>query len=88
MTISDSPRGPINLDRFRRLSDLELLSGKQLKELLSRNRVEFRGCLERRDLLERAKMLWRDHAKFRDREFTEPIFQARLRETKNIEAEL
>ncbi|XP_045785573.1 E3 ubiquitin-protein ligase rififylin [Maniola jurtina] len=69
----DSPQEPINLEQFKKVSDLDLLSGKQLKELLSRNRVEYRGCLERRDLLERAKMLWRDHAKYKDQIDSLPI---------------
>ncbi|CAH0604482.1 unnamed protein product [Chrysodeixis includens] len=56
----------INLEQFGEINDLEMLSVKQLKELLIRNRVEFRGCLERKDLLERAKTLWRNHAQYKD----------------------
>ncbi|CAH2074772.1 unnamed protein product, partial [Iphiclides podalirius] len=50
---------------LERLSEAELgsLSVRQLKELLRRNRVEFRGCLERADLLQRARTLWREHAR-------------------------
>lgn len=47
-----------------------MLNVKQLKELLVRNRVEYRGCLERRDLLERAKTLWRNHAQYKDGKIT------------------
>ncbi|XP_038215448.1 E3 ubiquitin-protein ligase RNF34 isoform X2 [Zerene cesonia] len=61
----DSPKH-INLENIKRASDLDALNVKQLKELLTRNRVEYRGCLERKDLLERAKLLWRDHAKYKD----------------------
>lgn len=46
-----------------------MLNVKQLKELLVRNRVEYRGCLERKDLLERAKTLWRNHAQYCDGEY-------------------
>ncbi|KAJ0180213.1 hypothetical protein K1T71_003617 [Dendrolimus kikuchii] len=56
----DTPRH-ISLEQFKQESELEGLNVKQIKELLARNRVEFRGCLERADLLARAKMLWRDH---------------------------
>ncbi|CAK1552706.1 unnamed protein product [Leptosia nina] len=53
----------IDLEHIKRASDLNALNVKQLKELLARNRVEYRGCLERADLLQRAKMLWTDHEK-------------------------
>ncbi|XP_022819677.1 E3 ubiquitin-protein ligase rififylin [Spodoptera litura] len=56
----------ISLEQFKRPSDLDVLNVKQLKELLVRNRVEYRGCLERKDLLERAKTLWRNHAQYCD----------------------
>ncbi|KAJ8723035.1 hypothetical protein PYW07_004215 [Mythimna separata] len=56
----------IRLEQFSRASELDVLNVKQLKELLVRNRVEYRGCLERRDLLERAKTLWRNHAQYKD----------------------
>lgn len=61
----DTPQH-INLEQFAQISDLDMLNVKQLKELLIRNRVEFRGCLERKDLLERAKTLWRNHAQYKD----------------------
>ncbi|XP_021194854.3 E3 ubiquitin-protein ligase rififylin [Helicoverpa armigera] len=56
----------ISLEQFKRVSELETLNVKQLKELLVRNRVEYRGCLERKDLLERAKTLWRNHHQYND----------------------
>ncbi|XP_026330027.1 E3 ubiquitin-protein ligase rififylin isoform X4 [Hyposmocoma kahamanoa] len=56
----------VDLESFRSAQELELLNVKQLKELLTRNRVEYRGCLERAELLERATRLWRDHAQYRD----------------------
>lgn len=62
---TDTPRH-ITLEQFKQASQLEILSVKQLKELLTRNRVEYRGCLERADLLERAKTLWRNHQQFKD----------------------
>ncbi|XP_050344817.1 E3 ubiquitin-protein ligase rififylin [Nymphalis io] len=62
---SDSPKH-LTLEQIKQATDLELLNVKQLKELLTRNRVEFRGCLERKDLLERAKTLWANHVKYKE----------------------
>ncbi|KAM3961785.1 LOW QUALITY PROTEIN: E3 ubiquitin-protein ligase RNF34 [Aphomia sociella] len=59
-------RKHITLEQLSHASDLDALNVKQLKELLARNRVEFRGCLERADLLERAKRLWREHDSYKD----------------------
>ncbi|XP_075992942.1 E3 ubiquitin-protein ligase RNF34 isoform X2 [Anticarsia gemmatalis] len=56
----------ISVERFKQESELDELSVKQLKELLTRSRVEYRGCLERADLLERAKTLWRNHQIYKD----------------------
>lgn len=33
---------------------------KELKELLALNRVDFKGCVEKAELVERANMLWID----------------------------
>ncbi|XP_046390665.1 proline-rich protein 36 isoform X1 [Ischnura elegans] len=41
--------------------DLSTLSVKQLKELLTSSRVDYRGCCEKRELLERAQRLWREY---------------------------
>ncbi|GBP32063.1 E3 ubiquitin-protein ligase rififylin [Eumeta japonica] len=46
------------------LADLDMLSIRQLKELLVINRVEFRGCLERADLLSRVRTLHAEHHKY------------------------
>lgn len=58
----------MTLDTLKESSELEQLSVRQLKELLVRNRVEFRGCIERADLLTRARMLYDDHAHYKERE--------------------
>lgn len=41
-------------------SDLDDLSVKQLKEILMLNRVDFKGCCEKTELLERVKRLWNE----------------------------
>lgn len=63
--VPETPK-KVNLESFKSAEELEQLNVKQLKELLTRNRVEYRGCIERAELLERATRLWRDHAKYRD----------------------
>lgn len=40
--------------------DLDDLSVKQLKEILMLNRIDFKGCCEKSELLERVKRLWDD----------------------------
>lgn len=47
-------------------SDLEYLNVKQLKDLLRSNRVDFKGCLERSELLDRASRLWDAHKRSRE----------------------
>nr|CAD7430746.1 unnamed protein product [Timema monikensis] len=46
-------------------SELENLSSKQLKELLVKNRVDFRGCCEKPELIERATRLWNENMEAR-----------------------
>lgn len=41
-------------------TDLDDLSVKQLKEILMLNRVDFKGCCEKTELLERVKRLWNE----------------------------
>uniref|UniRef100_A0A6B2E5W2 Putative cell wall protein awa1-like isoform x1 n=1 Tax=Phlebotomus kandelakii TaxID=1109342 RepID=A0A6B2E5W2_9DIPT len=53
--------------KYTRLNDitssaeLEKLTVKQLKEILMLNRVDFKGCCEKNELLERVTRLWNDH---------------------------
>ncbi|XP_041977264.1 E3 ubiquitin-protein ligase rififylin [Aricia agestis] len=64
----DAPQpagGSTNLEQMRSPEELEALSVRQLKELLARNRVEYRGAVERADLLQRARLLYADHHKYR-----------------------
>lgn len=43
------------------MDDLSLLSVKQLKELLTSSRVDYRGCCEKKELLDRAQRLWQEY---------------------------
>lgn len=55
-----TPKYP-KLSDFNTADDLTNLSSKQLKQLLTLNRVDFKGCVEKSELLERAKRLWNDN---------------------------
>ncbi|XP_043283382.1 E3 ubiquitin-protein ligase rififylin [Venturia canescens] len=50
--------GTVKLADITECGDLENLSVKQLKILLRTNRVDFKGCVERSELLDRATRLW------------------------------
>ncbi|KAJ8978041.1 hypothetical protein NQ317_013569 [Molorchus minor] len=49
------------LDDFGSAEELQNLSSKDLKILLTLNRVDFKGCVERSELLQRAERLWDDN---------------------------
>lgn len=53
------PRYP-KIEDFGSIEELQNLSSKDLKILLTLNRVDFRGCVEKSELLERAERLWED----------------------------
>lgn len=55
----------MKLSDINESADLESLSVKQLKDLLSVNRVDFKGCVERFELLDRACRLWNEYKKSR-----------------------
>ena len=52
---------PLMLSDIKDSNDLNALSIKQLKELLMRNRTDFKGCIERTELLQKANRLWSDY---------------------------
>uniref|UniRef100_A0A182PHV1 RING-type domain-containing protein n=1 Tax=Anopheles epiroticus TaxID=199890 RepID=A0A182PHV1_9DIPT len=51
----------INLSDIKESADLDVLSVKQLKRILTLNRVDFKGCCEKAELKERVLRLWRDY---------------------------
>lgn len=55
----------VKLSDINELANLEYLSVKQLKNLLSTNRVDYKGCVERHELLDRASRLWEEHKQSR-----------------------
>ncbi|XP_057657608.1 E3 ubiquitin-protein ligase RNF34 [Diorhabda carinulata] len=48
------------IEDFGSAEELQNLSSKDLKILLTLNRVDFKGCVEKSELLERAERLWED----------------------------
>lgn len=46
--------------QFTFSSEFDDLSVKQLKEILMLNRVDFKGCCEKQELLDRVNRLWND----------------------------
>lgn len=46
-------------------ADFEALSIKQLKDILHRHRVNYHGCCEKAELVDRAKRLYRDYCSSR-----------------------
>ncbi|ALC42340.1 CG17019 [Drosophila busckii] len=49
----------VNLQDFEELKDLENLTVKQLKEVLMLHRVDYKGCCEKQELLDRVERLWK-----------------------------
>lgn len=47
------------------LDDVELLSVRQLKEILARNFVNFTGCCEKWELMERVRRLYQEQQRLR-----------------------
>ncbi|CAK9822940.1 E3 ubiquitin-protein ligase RNF34 [Anthophora retusa] len=52
---------PVKLSDINTLSELEHLSMRQLKNLLSTNRVDYKGCIEKYELLDKASKLWEEY---------------------------
>ncbi|XP_023292519.2 RING finger protein B [Lucilia cuprina] len=50
----------INLDEIESMKQLECLTVKQLKEILMLHRVDYKGCCEKQELLDRVERLWKN----------------------------
>lgn len=55
----------VQLSDIKEASELEYLSIKQLKNLLSTNRVDYKGCIERQELLNKVLRLWQEYSQSR-----------------------
>lgn len=60
-----TPNRRITLSQLSKEGDIGSLSIRQLKELLLTNYVDYKGCCERQELMERVRRLWLDDQKNR-----------------------
>ena len=51
----------LNISDLPSVDDVERLNTRQLKELLQRNYVDYKGCVEKHELVSRVARLWHDH---------------------------
>lgn len=58
-----TPSKRMTLNQLSKEEDIESLSVRQLKELLFTNYVDYKGCCERQELMERVRRLWLDYQK-------------------------
>jgi hypothetical protein len=59
-TSCDSDSRPLTVDDLRSEEHIRELSARQLKIILSRNFVDFKGCCEKDELMEKVLRLWRE----------------------------
>ena len=52
--------GPITLSQIQTESQLFQLSVRQLREILTTNRVDYRGLIEKSELFEKVVRLWNE----------------------------
>jgi len=70
-SLPSSPRrfanhGLVYLSEIESLEDLKELSTKQIKDLLAMNRVNFKGCVEKEELLRILQRLWKQEQRNKD----------------------
>lgn len=58
-----APGRRASLSDLGRVEDIEVLSVRQLKEILARNFVNYTGCCEKWELMERVRRLYQDQQK-------------------------
>ncbi|CAG5116942.1 unnamed protein product [Candidula unifasciata] len=58
---TEQPIRRMQLDDITEISHIDALSVRQLKELLVNNFVDYRGCCEKAELIQKTKRLWKDH---------------------------
>jgi len=70
-SLPSSPRrfanhGLVYLNEIETLEDLNELSTKQIKDLLAMNRVNFKGCVEKDELLKILQRLWKQEQRHKE----------------------
>jgi hypothetical protein len=61
----------VYLSELESLDDLKELSSKQVKEILAMNRVNFKGCVEKEELLKIVERLWKQDQKSKEADVDE-----------------
>ena len=56
-------QGLVYLTEINSAEDLQELSAKQMKDMLAMNRVNFKGVVEKQELLKIVERVWRQHVK-------------------------
>ena len=56
-------QGLVYLSDIHCVEDLQELSAKQMKDMLAMNRVNFKGVVEKQELLKIVERVWRQHVK-------------------------
>ncbi|XP_060079709.1 E3 ubiquitin-protein ligase RNF34-like [Ylistrum balloti] len=56
-----TPRVRMNLAEIKTLEDVDNLTVRQLKEVLVTNFVNYKGCCEKPELVDKVKRLWKEH---------------------------
>lgn len=55
---ADSSKSKISLNEIENKDEIDNLTVKQLKIILTNNFVDYRGCKEKHELITKVKMLW------------------------------
>ncbi|XP_054166385.1 E3 ubiquitin-protein ligase RNF34-like [Oppia nitens] len=59
-SIADNPNSYFNIDDIKSMDQLKDLSVKQLKLILTRNFIDYKGCVEKEELFNKVERLWND----------------------------
>ena len=87
--MSGSPRrfanqGLVYLSEIQTLEEVNELSVKQAKDILAMNRVNFKGVVEKDELLKHVGRLWRQEKQAQDGKILTIFFQAHFFEVWNV----
>ncbi|KAJ8312451.1 hypothetical protein KUTeg_009824 [Tegillarca granosa] len=56
-----TPKKRMKIDDVKEIDQIDSLSVQQLKEILVTNFVDYKGCVEKYELMDRVRRLWREH---------------------------
>ena len=78
-SVASSPKkfanqGLVYLSEINSAEDLHELSAKQMKDMLAMNRVNFKGVVEKQELLKIVERVWRQHIRSTEGKHTYYLF--------------